>query len=429
MYYQKEIDVLDHYDVVVAGGGPAGICAAAAAARQGKKTALIERYGVLGGNLTVGCVGPILGNVAKGTMYDELRDLLLAEKEPGSADKAQDMERTKGILLDFVVKEGVFVYLQTPIVDVVCEDEKLTGVITAWKNGMAMISGEQFVDATGDGDVACFAGVPFEKGRREDGELQPVSLMYIVENVDESKAIICTGEEDEVKLGDERFLEFTDRCCKEGILPENCNCVRLYMTDYPGERLVNTSQVNHIDPLDRRQILKAEQELRHQILVITDFLRRYVPGYEKCRIKTGTSTLGVRESRRFLGEYVLNIDDLRMARRFDDVVVHKAHFVVDIHNPTGGGQAYGVAEKVEPYDIPWRCLIPQKIDNLILAGRCISGTHEAMASYRVMSICMAMGEAAGIAAALCAGRKVVPRNLEAKWIQKALKKKGAELFG
>lgn len=129
MYYQKEIDVLDHYDVVVAGGGPAGICAAAAAARQGKKTALIERYGVLGGNLTVGCVGPILGNVAKGTMYDELRDLLLAEKEPGSADKAQDMERTKGILLDFVVKEGVFVYLQTPIVDVVCEDEKLTGVI------------------------------------------------------------------------------------------------------------------------------------------------------------------------------------------------------------------------------------------------------------------------------------------------------------
>ena len=190
MYYQKEIDVLDHYDVVVAGGGPAGICAAAAAARQGKKTALIERYGVLGGNLTVGCVGPILGNVAKGTMYDELRDLLLAEKEPGSADKAQDMERTKGILLDFVVKEGVFVYLQTPIVDVVCEDEKLTGVITAWKNGMAMISGEQFVDATGDGDVACFAGVPFEMGRREDGELQPVSLMYIVENVDESKAII-----------------------------------------------------------------------------------------------------------------------------------------------------------------------------------------------------------------------------------------------
>ena len=428
MYYQKEIDVLERYDVVVAGGGPAGICAAVAAARQGKKTALIERYGVLGGNLTVGCVGPILGSVAKGTMYDELRSLLLAEKEPQNANKVQDMESAKGILLDFVLKAGVFVYLQTPVVDVVCEDGKITGVITAWKNGMGVISADQFVDATGDGDIACFAGVPFEKGRREDGELQPVSLMYIVENVDESKAITCVGEEDEVKLGDERFLEFTARCCKEGILPENCYCVRLYATDHLGERLVNTSQVNHIDPLDRKQLLKAEQELRHQMLSITDFLRRYVPGYEQCRIKTGESTLGVRESRRFLGEYVLNIEDLRMARAFDDVVVHKAHFVIDIHNPTGGGQAYGIAEKVEPYDIPWRCLIPQKIDNLILAGRCISGTHEAMASYRVMSICMAIGEAAGIAAALCAGQGVTPRRLEAKYIQEALKEKGAELL-
>lgn len=428
MYYQKEIDVLERYDVVVAGGGPAGICAAVAAARQGKKTALIERYGVLGGNLTVGCVGPILGSVAKGTMYDELRSLLLAEKEPQNANKVQDMESAKGILLDFVLKAGVFVYQQTPVVDVVCEDGKITGVITAWKNGMGVISADQFVDATGDGDIACFAGVPFEKGRREDGELQPVSLMYIVENVDESKAITCVGEEDEVKLGDERFLEFTARCCKEGILPENCYCVRLYATDHLGERLVNTSQVNHIDPLDRKQLLKAEQELRHQMLSITDFLRRYVPGYEQCRIKTGASTLGVRESRRFLGEYVLNIEDLRMARAFDDVVVHKAHFVIDIHNPTGGGQAYGIAEKVEPYDIPWRCLIPQKIDNLILAGRCISGTHEAMASYRVMSICMAIGEAAGIAAALCAGQGVTPRRLEAKYIQEALKEKGAELL-
>ena len=169
-------------------------------------------------------------------------------------------------------------------------------------------------------------------------------------------------------------------------------------------------------------------ELRRQIDQITDFLRKYVPGYENCRIRSTASTLGVRESRRIIGEYILNEDDLRVGRRFKDVVVHNANFVIDIHNPTGGGQAYGLAEVVKPYDIPYRCLIPKKIDNLILNGRCISGTHHAHASYRVMTICMALGEAAGIAAALSVQNDVCPRNLDVKEIQKVLLERGAVLF-
>ena len=136
-----------------------------------------------------------------------------------------------------------------------------------------------------------------------------------------------------------------------------------------------------------------------------------------------------RESRRIMGEYVLNVDDLRMGRRFEDVIVHKANFTVDIHNPDGGGQAEGLAEVVKAYDIPYRCLVPLNVENLLVTGRCISATHEAMASFRIMSVCMALGEAAGIAAAIAAAQDVTPRTLDVKLVQNALTAKGADLFG
>ena len=153
-----------------------------------------------------------------------------------------------------------------------------------------------------------------------------------------------------------------------------------------------------------------------------------MPGYQHCYIKSIASTLGVRESRRVMGEYVLQDDDLRKGRRFDDVVVHRANFVVDIHNPTGGGQAEGLAEVVQPYDIPYRCLIPETMDGLILSGRCISGTHRAHASYRIITVCMATGEAAGVAAALSVKAGVTPRQLPVKQIQQKLMQNGAVLF-
>ena len=161
---------------------------------------------------------------------------------------------------------------------------------------------------------------------------------------------------------------------------------------------------------------------------MTEFLRRYVPGYQSARVKSTASTLGVRESRRVMGEYVLGDDDLRAGRKFPDVVVHNANFVVDIHNPTGGGQAEGLAEVVRPYDIPYGCLIPKKVENLVLSGRSISGTHRAHASYRIMTVCMAVGEAAGAAAALSLKKGVTPRALDAKDVQQALIARGAVLF-
>ncbi|NCB06067.1 MAG: FAD-dependent oxidoreductase, partial [Clostridia bacterium] len=271
------------------------------------------------------------------------------------------------------------------------DGDTVRGLVIGGRGGMFALAAPVTVDATGDGDVACCAGARVEMGRAQDGELQPVTLMYTLAGVDEEQAITCIGEEDQVQLCGERFLDFTARCVRQGILPPNTSSVRLYRSNVPGERLVNTTQANHINPLDPADVYRAEVILREQIEQITDFLRRYVPGYQHCYVKCAAQTLGVRESRRVRGPYVLSDDDLRAGRRFEDVVVHRANFVVDIHNPTGGGQAEGLAEVVQPYDIPYRCLLPETVEGLVLSGRCISGTHRAHASYRIMSVCMSLG--------------------------------------
>ncbi len=425
----RRVPVRARYDVLVAGSGPSGICAAVSAARLGARTAVVERYGVVGGNLTGGSVGPIMGSVARGTMRDELTGRLLVgfNDIQGKVGRVHDMERAKQTLFEFLREAGVDVYLQSPVVDALMEGDVVRGVVIGGKTGLYALEADRFVDASGDGDVAFFAGAPCEFGRDGDGRVQPVTLMYVLTGV-EDDALTCIGEEDMVKLGDERFLAFTARCVKQGILPENTSSVRLYRTNIPGERLVNTTQANNISPLDPADLSKAEEILRRQIEGVTEFLRRYVPGYQSARVKSTASTLGVRESRRVMGEYVLGDDDLRAGRKFPDVVVHNANFVVDIHNPTGGGQAEGLAEVVRPYDIPYGCLIPKKVENLVLSGRSISGTHRAHASYRIMTVCMAVGEAAGAAAALSLKKGVTPRALDAKDVQQALIARGAVLF-
>ena len=428
--YAKELEVIADYDVTVVGSGPAGICAAVAAARRGLKVAIIERYGAVGGNLTIGTVGPLMGSVAKGTMRDELGGMLRVAHNNMQATNGHvhDMQHAKRLLLEFLMDAGVTLYIQTPVVDVIKDGAALTGLVVSRREGLGVIESKQFIDASGDGDVAAFSGAPWEMGRSKDSLTQPVTLMYVLTGVDDSRALCCYGEEDNVQFNGERFLDFTARCCEQGILPKNCSSVRLYPTVNPGERLVNTTQCNYINPLNTEDLVKAEVVLRKQIDEITNFLRQYVPGYENCTVKFSADTMGIRESRRIMGEYILNVDDLRSGRRFEDVVVHKANFTVDIHNPDGGGQAEGLAEVVRAYDIPYRCLVPQKVDNLLVTGRCISATHEAMASFRIMSVCMALGEAAGIAAGICAEQNVTPRALDVKLIQNALTGKGVDLF-
>lgn len=428
--YNKQLDVRASYDVVVAGSGPAGICAAVAAAREGAKVALVERYGVVGGNLTAGYVGPILGMVGKGTMRDEIVSLLGVPENDmiGETGRAHDFERAKMLLAQFVNHPNIDVYLQTTVTDVIKEGNAVVGLVVTAGEGQFVIKGAVTVDATGDGLVSYLAGAQTEKGR-EDGLMQPVTLEFTIAGVDESKGIICIGDVDEVKLGDERFLDYCKRLAVEGEIPEKIAAVRLHPMVYDGYRQVNTTQVNGVDMTRVEQIFKADLELREQMYLLEDFFHKHIPGYENCRVISSGTTTGVRETRRVIGDYVITAEELAAGCRFDDVIVHRAEFIVDIHNPAGSGQAEEHIQYCDPYDLPYRCFTPKGVENLYTAGRCISGTHRAHASYRVMSICMAMGEAVGIAAALCAAEGVTPRELDVKKLQKSLTDKGIELYG
>ena len=401
--YTREIPVYKRFDVIVCGAGPAGICAAVAAARQGAKVALLERYGVPGGNLTCGHVGPILGMVGKGTMRDELMALLEVPDNDmiGRVGVAHDMQRAKTVLTEFIHHENIEVYLQTMAADALVEDHRVTGVVISTKEGLLALEGKVVVDATGDGDVAAFAGCQIEKGR-EDGLMQPVTLEFTLDNVDEDRGVICIGDVDDVAFNGQRFLDYCKQCAQKGMLPEHLAAVRLHPTVHKGERQVNTTQANGVDSTKIEDLYPAELALRGQIDTLIRFFRENLPGYENCKYIASGTTTGVRESRRVVGEYLITAEELAAGKRFDDVVVHKAEFIVDIHNPAGAGQAEEKIQYVVPYDLPYGCFVPKGVDGLMTAGRCISGTHRAHASYRVMSICMAMGQAVGVAAALCA---------------------------
>lgn len=428
--FTKQIMIKEKYDVIVVGSGPAGLCAAISAARMNASVALVERYGVLGGNLTVGFVGPILGMVGKGTMRDEIVKLLGVPENDmiGKTGRKHDIEYAKMAIEKLIDDEkNIDVYLQSTVCDVIKDDNKVKGIIIAANDGPFALTAEIVIDATGDANICYLSGCEIEKGR-EDGLMQPVSLEFTIDGVDESKGIICIGDVDEVKLNGERFLDYCKRCADNKLIPENLAAVRLHPTTISGQRQVNTTQANGVDVTDTPQIFKADVELRKQIYLLVEFLRNHVPGFENCKCIASGDTTGVRETRRVIGDYVMTVEDEIEGRRFDDVVVHKAIFIVDIHNPAGAGQADAKIQYCKPYDIPYRCFVPKEIDNLFVTGRCISGTHRAHASYRVMSICMAMGEAIGIAAALCTKNKVNPRGLSVKELQKAMTDKGIDLF-
>lgn len=419
------------YDVLVAGGGPAGVCAAVAAARQGVRTALIERFGILGGMLTSGYVNPILGAVAPGTMYDEVISFLNATgmKTRNGREMSVDTEQAKGLFLKFAYDAGVDIFLQTPVVEVVKEGSAVKGLVIGTQDGLKTLYADVVVDATGDGFVAARAGAAFQIGRESDGRCQPASIEFSLDGVDEAQGITCWGGSDPVTLPDgTNYADFCKEANARGELPENVTIVRIHRTNHPGERSINATQANGYNTLTPEGVLGAECEIRGQIDQIIQFLRRYIPGYAGCRLKGSGSTLGVRETRRIMGDYVISDQDVETGTRQPDVVVHKAWFLIDIHNPSGGGQAEGHSQPAIPYDIPYRSMLPVGLEGLLTSGRCISGTHRAHASYRIGGVCLATGQAAGTAAALAALERVTPRQLDVKKIQEALEKQGAVLF-
>ena len=433
--YQKQIEVRAAYDVAVVGGGPAGLCAAVAAAEEGARVVLIERFGVLGGNLTAGHVSPILGAVSGGTMAARLNALFNQNHADAPVvmtrngrEEHLDHEEAKSLLPAWVAQSGAHIMLCTSVVDVMKEGSRVTGLIVETPSGLSAIEANVVIDASGDGRAAMMAGAEFRVGRDSDGRTQPCTLEFLVDQVDESVAIAAWGGSDPVKLpSGQEYRELCKQKNAEGELPENVTIVRLHRTFYPGERSVNATQLNGINPLDPLALGEAEVELRAQIDSCLKFLRTYVPGYENCRLKSSGTTLGVRETRRIMGDAMVTDADVEQGLHYDDAVVHNAWFLIDIHNPAGGGQAEGHSQPAQPYDIRYGCMLPRGVEHLLTAGRCISGTHRAHASYRVMTVCMAMGEAAGVAAALAVKAGISPRELGAQEVRRVLRARGVEL--
>lgn len=413
----RELPVKGEYDVIVIGSGPSGMAAAVNAGRMGAKTLLIEALGSAGGISTSGMMSHFTGDCNCATYHEILKRA--SDKnlyEPGNSTITINHELMKLTYYEMLEEAGVELLLYTTVCNVVMEGDTLRGVIVENKGGRSVYFAKVFIDGSGDGDVACKAGAEYILGREEDNAMQPATLMFRVGGVDMERAALPPSFETTVDTPKGELQALARK-----LLPAPAGHVLLYKSTIPGIVTCNMTNVTEIDGTKAEDLTRAEIICHKQMPAIVDFLREYVPGYENCYIIGAASLIGIRETRHFKGVYTLERDDIQNARVFPDWVVRDAYFNFDVHNIKGAGlDETGVQHKFtqkKGYTIPYGCLVPEKIDGLLLAGRNISGSHMAHSNFRAMPICVATGEAAGIAAALAAKQGILPRNVDPAQIQ------------
>ena len=408
-------------DVLVAGGGPTGVGAALAAAREGARTLLIERHGMLGGVWTAGLLNPFFDFERKGWLVAELIETL---KAAGAWQKWRwaatfDTETMKRVLEAKLTEAGVELWYYSLVADTIVEGGRVRGAIIESKSGRQAVLAKVTVDCTGDGDVAARAGVPYDLGRVTDGLMQPLTLMFEIEGIRGFE------QKDAFDLYDQMAKAIREHHLDIKLPTERVNYAPWIITVPRADTAaVQLTHVYRVNPLDVRALTRATVEARRQTHDAVEVFRK-IPGLENVQLTQTAPAIGVREARRVRGHYLLTLEDLQAGRRFDDAVTFGA-FGVDIHEPApGSGVPSGHHARMRPYEIPYRCLLPQAVDGLLVAGRCISGSHEAHASYRVTGTCMGMGQAAGLAAAWAAREKCVPAALDGRSLRWRLIEKGA----
>ena len=445
---------MNEYDVLVVGGGNAGCAAAIAAARHGAKTLLVERYGFLGGTATAAMVGPwmtfhsgekrIVGGIAQ-----EIVDRLVRMGgSPGHLHDSSDYVPTitpfdpeihKALLFEMMEEAGVHLLLHAYFLRAVMDGESVAGAVFATVAGEREYRARITIDATADAYVAASAGVATQQGD-ERGRVQPATLIFRLSHVDLAKtAAYLRMHPDQMRTSlktHERtapaltavagLYELWHEAQAKGDVNIPREVVSFFISPYPDEVTVNMTRVVDIDPLDPDDLTRAEVAARGQAMQLFHFFRDRVPGFENSRIAATATQIGIRESRRIVGVYTLTRDDVLEARRFDDAVARSA-YPIDIHNPSGTGTATHRLRPGESYEIPYRCLVPAKVERLLVAGRCISTTHEALASTRLTPTVMTLGQAAGTAAALAEQDHVALRDLDTAKLRGALTKDGVIL--
>lgn len=419
----EALDLAAEAEVVVVGGGPGGLCAAIAAAEEGADTLLVERYGFLGGMATAGLVNPFMTWHAGGQPI--IRGLF--ERIIGRLDElggwagprqgsAFDAELLKFVADDLCAETGVRLRLHTQLVAVDACDGRVQRIAVVGKSGLQAVRGELFIDGTGDGDLAAWAGAEVEIGRDEDHLCQPMTLCFRMVGVN----LDAIPSRTEINALYEAAKE-------RGEIDNPRENVLFFFTTHDHEAHFNTTRVVKLDATSTEDLTAAELEGRRQVRQMVRFLRAEVPGFADAWLQEMAPQIGIRESRRVMGDYVLTVDDVLEARKFDDGIA-RGSYSVDIHNPAGTGTVIKRLPPGEAYDIPYRCLTPRGFDNLLIAARCISADHGAHSSLRVMPIVMAIGEAAGVAAARARGAGDV-RAVDVPALRTRLVERGASIYG
>lgn len=431
-------------DVAVIGGGMAGSSAAIASGRMGVETLLIEQYGFLGGMATAALVSPWMPNwtagrdLSKGIFMDIFQEL----KNKGMAERDNlrpgliwfDKEGLKYVLNELVVDSGSKMMLHSWAEMPLVIDGKVEGVIVDNKSGRLAILAKVVIDSTGDGDMAAGAGAPYEIGRGYDNNTQATTLFFRMGGVNTVTAFADQGARLQ-RAGGQVTAEFMyndifKNAVANGTFPADIPISTVYFerTMNDGVVSINATRAFEVDATNVNDMTYASVETRRQALFLANFMKENIPGFEHAYLQETGTQIGVRESRRILGEYQLTGRDVLHNARFPDVIA-MGSFGIDIHcaDYTGCGVVGLSLDEGASYDIPYRCLVPLEVDNLLLAGRCISVSHVALGSVRIQAICSATGHAAGVAAALCVQYGTTPRELEYPLLHDALLAQNAEL--
>jgi len=420
--YNRRLRVSESYDVIVAGGGFAGVSAAVASARKGAKTLLIEHYGFLGGTATAGGVCGFWATIeGLGDVFTEIMENLkklnalggwrgedeeyLKYHTPGLRF---DEEYLKYILQDLVIRNGIDLRLHSRVIDVVKNGDKVEYLVVHGKSGIEALKAEIFIDTTGDGDVAALAGAEFKKGRESDGRVLQMTLTFKMWNTGKKvKAVLPEG-------------------CAEYKSPEDLPSFFGAARIDDEKIYCNMTRAIGLDPTKTEDLTKAEILARKQVMSCVYYLQTH--GYSTYQLASMATQIGVREGRRITGDYILTEEDIVNGREFPDVIAVGTS-QIDFHNIDSYGPTGDRLEKVPSYQIPYRCILVKGIQNMLTAGKCISGDQVAQSSYRMIPTCAALGQAAGTAAALAVKNKVTLREINIKMFQEILRQDGIKFTG
>lgn len=413
----------NRYELIVVGGGFAGVAAAISAARRGVDTLLIERFNCLGGAAANGLVMPFMSYWTNDSVTGKRKFLcgglfreIVSEMQAlsGSENLMEfDEELLKLVLNRMCQKYGVNLLFNTSVTEARVNDGVISSIITVCKAGHYEFFADSFIDATGDAELSVLAGCGYKLGREKDGLCQPMTLCFRLGGVDKAKYA-----ENKKKIN-ELYIRFK----AEGRIKNPRENVLIF-GNFNGSVLhFNTTRIVKRDPTDPFDLTVAEIEAREQVFEMLAFLKENIEGFENARVLSTAMQIGIRESRKVIGEYTLTVEDLKSLARFEDAIA-TANYDIDIHNPEGEGTSHYYFKNDEWYEIPYRCLVPLGMKNLLVAGRCISATHEAQASFRIMPYCCEIGQAAGVAVSVARNRGTDLRGVDVGEIRQILRSDG-----